>query len=150
MALLALTTSAVEIAQALQAKLQDNSETIGLNAVYYGDQDKLTTAPVACVEPDTKSSEYKGGGRTTNIIVTTYVLVYSNFVRSGQLNRIDADLLAEAVETVINADSLLGGRVTDLLVTHLQSGYATKASNLVRATRITVESKTQARLPMAS
>lgn len=144
-----LSHSIVDVAAALEQKLNDNAATLGLKAVYYGDQERLATTPVVCVEPDTKVQEYRGGGvnRMLGVNITIFLLVYHSFVQSPQENRRGADQLAEAIEDLIHQDVNLGGLVIECHVSEVASGYATKGNSLVRANRITVVHTTQNRLP---
>lgn len=151
-----LTHSLPEFSTALQTKLTDNMETLGLKAIFYGDQDRLSTTPIACVEPGNKAQAFGGGGanRMLAVNLTTYILVYSSLVGSGQVNRLVSDDIAEAIEDLIHADRTLSngapadqGIVIECHVSDISSGYATKANSIVRASRITVDGLSQNRLP---
>lgn len=146
---MALSHSIVDVAAAHEQLLNDNMNALGVKAVYYGDQDKLATTPVVCVEPDTKKQDYRGGGvnRMLGVNITVFLLVYHSFVQSAQENRKGADQLAEAIEDLIHQDATLGGLVIECHVSEVASGYATKGNSLVRANRITIEHVTQNRLP---
>lgn len=142
-----LTDKLSVVSQALVTKLRDNQAGLGLNAVYYGDQDKLPTSPIACVEPDTKNNTLKSAQRMILVDFSAYILIYHSGVVSPQVNRSESDEMAEAVETLVHADRTLGDLLIHCMITEVASGYANKAGSLVRASRLTFNGQSQALLP---
>lgn len=126
--------------------LTDHLE-LGLQDVFYGDQDFLPRSPAACVEPNNKKQELKGAPRRTEVTLSVYVIVYFSHIRDTEVNRRDADLLSEAIEAVLHLDAQCGGRVIHSMVTENASGWATKSSTPIRASRLSFEATTQAQLP---
>lgn len=153
-----LTGSLAEVTSLIYDLMIDetNAEAIGVDpekGVFYGDQDLLNTTPMLCVEPDTKEQDYKGSGgvgpmMSQNFIV--YILCYHSAVKSPQGNRKDADAFAERVETVIHSNRTLGGKIIEMHVATITSGYATKSNTLVRASRVTITGKSQTILSQSS
>lgn len=142
-----LTNSLVTLADTVVQMLQNNSSTLGLADVCYGDQQRIHVTPLACVEPDAKNTNLKGAPRTVDRIFTIYVLLYHAAVTSPQVNRRDADVTAEAVETLLNSDAQMGGLVIHSMVENLESGYVTRNNTLFRASRITFRARSMDRLP---
>lgn len=142
-----LTASLVDVCEYLFTLLDTNKESLGLMAVYYGDQDRLPMTPVACIEPDTKNRDLKGAQRMTAVTLRAYVLVYHSAITSPQQNRRDADQMAEDIETLIHSKRSLDGLLIHGMVTAIESGYVTRERTLVRSSRLTYEGLSQQLLP---
>lgn len=142
-----LTASLVEVSESLYNKFEAAKGTLGIGAVFYGDQNRLPVTPALCVEPDGKTNTLKSAFRVIAIEFKVYVLLYHGSVTSPQDNRRAADALAEAVETLIHADRTLGGLVTHCMVDEVASGYITKGSTLIRSSRLTFSAISQNQLP---
>ena len=140
-------TKLYEVADKVKALLVANKTSLGLHSVFYGDQEKLPGNFVACVEPDTKKTEHKGMARTVNREFVLYIILYAASVKSPEINRRDADVKAEDIETLLNQDLTLGGLLLSSKVTEVASGYSTKEGVLVRSNRITFTGTTTDRLP---
>lgn len=120
--------------------------------VHYGDQETITFTPCICVEPDSKRRVLNGVRRRTENTFSIGVLIYTGLVTDPQVNRKDADELAEAVETLIHADATFGANPNQLvihsLVESIESGYARKGGNTVlRSSRLMVSAMSQTILP---
>lgn len=149
---MALSTSYIEIAELLMTKLQNNSMALGLQGVFYGDQNLIPATPVVCVEPDGKDVTQITGFRKIDYDVNIFLLVYHGAIGSIQLNRQNTDLLAESIETLIHADKGLlradgTASVIHCYITKIASGYVKKGNSTLRASRLTFLAKTQAQLP---
>lgn len=142
-----LATTIPEVAEALFDKLEANKVVLGIQAVYYGDQNRLPVTPAVCIEPDAKTNTLKSAFRMVSLDFKVYILIYHSQVTSPQDNRRNADALAEAVETLIHADKDLGGRVIHCMIDEIASGYVTKGNSLVRASRLTFSALSQNQLP---
>jgi hypothetical protein len=152
---MSLLTSAAGYSLALQTKLTDPASTgvTGLQAVYYGDQDKIPTTPVACVEPGPKSKQYKGVGRMSKIELTVFIYIYITTIQSPQLNLQQAVAVGELVEGQIDADPLLRDvhgdqQLIDSLVRLVEPGFKEVAGSVYRTARLTVVGQSQLILPM--
>jgi hypothetical protein len=139
--------SYVDMAKFLEALLVTNRVSLGLSAVFFGDQANVPSTPTACVDPGGKSRTLNGAPRRTLVTLTNYVIIYHYEVKSLQQVREDADRLAETVETLIHSDSFMGDSVLDSLVIAVESGYLSRRNSLYRASRLTVEATVQAQLP---
>lgn len=144
-----LTKSLPVLCKYQEAKLIANSNTLGLQAVYYGDQRQIPTTPIACIEPsDKQMPTYKSATRVLSVEVTLYILVYFAVVGSPQDNRLGADDLAEAIEDLVNQDPMMSTDpaaplVIDSHVSAVESGYATKQNSIYRSSRLTIKALTQ-------
>jgi hypothetical protein len=141
------TDSLVTVSDAIVAKLEEHLEELGLNDVFFGDQDLIPRSPAVCVEPGDKVRDLQGATRRTENVFTIYLLVYHSEVRSPQSNRRDADSLAEAIETLLHGDATLGGLVRHCYVIKIESGYSRKSNALMRSSRITFEARNMTMLP---
>lgn len=145
-----LTASFVTVADKIFSILDTTKDTTGLMGVFYGDQQKLPTTPVACVEPDGKSNSLKGAPRRIQVEYTVYILIYHSYIGSPEDNRKSADAMCETVEGLIHANPTLDGLVIHSMVTEVKSGYVNRAGQLTRASRLTVTAQSQSQLPMSS
>lgn len=141
-----ITGSLVTVADALTAKLVANKESLGIEDVFYGDQNLIPRSPAVCVETGNKARALAGATRRTDNIFVVYILVYHSEIRSPQSNRRAADALAESIETLIHQDPTLGGLVTHGYVTSVEPGYVDRP-NTMRACRITYEGQSRTLLP---
>jgi hypothetical protein len=143
-----LTDSIEATTEFTQAKITAAKADLGLADVWRGDQQKLPRYPACCVIAGPKNRELNGMPRKTLVTLEMYVQIYHGAVSDVQLNDTIATTLTEAVETLLHADSTLGGLVIDSMVNNIEPGYANKAGTLVRATRLTFLATSQVLLPM--
>jgi hypothetical protein len=148
-----LTDSYVDLAKDVQTRLEAAAVSLGLTAVYYGDQDRIPTTPAACVEPGDKDRELNGMPRRTEVEMTVYVILYLYNLKSPEEIREDVDTIGEAVESLLHTDAQLRGvggepTVIDSMVRRVESGYQQKRNSLFRATRLTFVARSQVQLPM--
>jgi hypothetical protein len=146
---MALATKISDFANKMVTLLEANAATLGIadGGVFYGDQLRVPVSPTVCVEPSSKTPTLYGAGRMTEVKIVLYLLVYHSDIRSISDNRRDADLLAEAICNLVNADGTFGGMCIHCYVNDVTSGFSTKTNTTMRATRITWEATTQERLP---
>lgn len=144
------TDSFVVVTKAIESKLKlpASVATLGLDSaedVTYGDQEKIPRTPFICVESGPKIRELSGiggKGRTDNRF-TVFIMCYISEVRSVQLNREEADTLAEQVELLLHEDVTLGGKVIHGFVTGIEPGFSTRSGKLMRVARITWQGLTK-------
>jgi hypothetical protein len=120
----------------------------GISAVMYGDQEKIATIPLVCVEPSEKRREFNGTGRRTRLDFEVFILIYHGAMATAAENRQAVDTLAEEVEARLHTALTCDGLVINSLVTNLTSGAANKGGTLIRATRLTFTAQSQMHLPM--
>lgn len=145
-----MTTNTVELAEHIQSLLITNLVALSLADAYYGDQVRVPKTPVACVETGTKTNELNGAPRRVMVTMTVYIIVYTSAVTNQQTQRENDDRMAEAIEEVIHADSTLGGRVIDSMVTAIEFGYAQRGNAIYRSSRLTIEARQQEQLPSSA
>jgi hypothetical protein len=143
-----LSTKLVEVAGTLHAVMDTAKADLGLQAVYYGDQNKIPVTPVACIEPDTKTRLLRSATRVTDIDFTIFIIIYLQRIQSPQTNRIGSDAIAEDIEDFLHQDPTLGGILIHSYVASVNSGYVTKSDGLVRACRLQYTGRSYERLPM--
>lgn len=144
---MALTDSINEVTQYVKQKLEDHKDTLGLEDVFLGDQDRIPRTPAACVEPGNKTRELAGAPRRTAVFMEVYTLLYHTDVRDVQENVKAANKLAEDAEALLHQDSDLGGLAIHCYVTEMQPGYVSRGRVLMRATRITLQVQSKVMLP---
>ena len=133
------------VADYINTLLNTNKVTLGLQDVFYGDQEKIPRTPAVAVETGVYTRELSGiggKGRTDNKF-TVYILVYNNRIRDEQLNRKDVLTLSEAIMDVLHSDVTMGGNVIHGHVTAIEPGYAIRQNVLMRMARITWEGLTK-------
>jgi hypothetical protein len=138
------------VAEYLQQLLQDNALTLGLAAVYYGDQDKIPVNPAACIEPDNVDRTLNGASRVAQIVFNNYILVYHSAITDVQTNRKAADELADAIVDLVHAHSQLNGLVIDSVCVNVESGYSAKQNTVMRSSRISVQARSREILPSSA
>lgn len=148
--------SYTEFARITKNLLEANKVALGLQVVYFGDQERIPITPAACVEPGGKRRALNGMPRRTQVTLTCHVLVYHYNLKSPQEIREDVDDQAELIESFLHMDAQLRDvssipRVVDSMVTDIDSGYSTKSRNsLFRTSRLTFEATSQVLLPSST
>jgi hypothetical protein len=147
-----LTDSTLVIADRFYTILNANKVSLGLEDVWFGDQDLLPRTPALCVEPGVKRRELSAAqNMTLNTIDTHFLLYYSEIVEIQQQRRATV-AFAEAIETFLhqNHQTLLavGGQQLTIhgLCTDMDPGYAVKKDRYFSAVIITWTSTTKTRL----
>lgn len=116
--------------------------------VLYGDQDKLPRMITACVEPNVKSTELRNAFRGVRRTLEVFVLVYfGSLNQSGQINRLDADKIAEEIEAELNKNPQGDGSLVHCMVSEIASGYSSKDGTIVKSSRITFQGDSTDQLP---
>lgn len=109
---------------------------LGLQDVYYGDQQKIPRTPCATVEAGTQNNLLAGAPFRVEHDITTYIVLYIAKVTSNQVSKREADLLSAAVTKRLHEDKTMGGLVVYGLVTRIEPGFAQRGE-LMQAVRIT-------------
>lgn len=150
-----LTDSYVAFAKDVQTRLEAAKVTLGIEQIFYGDQERIPVTPAVCIEPGDKKRTLNGLPRRTEVQMTVYLLVYHYQLDSPQTIRENNDELAESIETFLHQDAQFRDgssvpTVVDSMVTSIESGYQPKRNSLFRASRITLEARSQMQLPANS
>jgi hypothetical protein len=130
------TGSSFDLATAVFNDLTTNMVALGLQAVYYGDQNKLPLTPVAVVEPGPKTRTLSGSPYRTTLDLTVYVLIYNQMLEDKQTMYEATDALAEAVDAHLNGNTY-GGIILYGFVEQLEPGYSQRGGSLLRVNRLT-------------
>jgi len=138
-----VTNKVSEIAEYLVDLISQNKTALGVDEVYYGDQQKLNAGVVVCIEPDEKITTLKGHPRVMRVEFSLQIFVYHAMLQSAIASRRANDKCAEAIETLIHEHYILGGLVIDSVVASIQSGIVTKSNSIVRASRMEFRATSQ-------
>ena len=142
---MALTDDLSTVTQYVVDQLTANSG-LGLQKVYFGDQELINKVPCATVEPAGVTRELIEARRFVNSIMTLNITVYH-----GQLNNRETSLKSalqkgEAVRDALDAYQTCGGIVIFSYCTELEVGEAMRGNNLLSAARITFQAVSQVQL----
>lgn len=141
-----MTDSLVTCSQYLFDYFDERKAELGLKGLFYGDQVKIPHTPTLCIEPGTKRREQQGEPRLFYNNLEVVLLLYLQRVQSPQANRMEADVIAEAVELELHKDARLGGLAIRSYVGLFESGYAERGNTLFRSARMTVQIESKTRL----
>ena len=133
-----------QVADAVKDLLEANKIPLGLEEVYFGDQNRIPRHPTVCIEPTSQRNEIAGVATPMRLMRThtvTAILYHSKFVDT-QTQRRDCDAMAAAIEELIHANVTLGGLVIHAYVSGIDSGYSRK-DGIIRAAGITVTAITK-------
>ena len=120
--------------------------TLGLEAIYFGDQELIRSVPAACVEPLGVERELIEARRFVNCTLELEILIYQ-----AQLNDRGATLKlalekGEATMDILDAFQTCGGIVLFSWCTGMEVGTAQRGNNLLAASRITFRAISQVQL----
>lgn len=130
-------TTLVDVTQALVDKIEDHRVALGVEAVFYGDQNRVAVTPTIAVDPGSKSRVLNGAPRRTMTTFEVFVMIYHARVQDTQVTRKEADALAEAIEDLIHQDRTLGGGLIHCMVDKVESGYSFRSGTMYRSSRLT-------------
>jgi hypothetical protein len=136
-----------------------NIEGLGLQEVYYGDQQQIPVSPAVCVEAGSVERSLEGVPFQTKNTITVAFMVYHAGLGDIQAIQHTADVLTEDLAEELNRFSLpavgvnaspTGTQVDGLVIyghtTGIEYGYAVRSNVLMRANRITWEGLTKTHL----
>jgi len=129
---------------------EENKVALGLQDIWYGDQDKLPRMPCATIESGPKNREYNGVPRRTQVVMDVYVIIYHGRVADGQVNQKNAEQLAEKAENLLHQTEDLNGLVIDCLVVSNEPGYVVRGGAQTKASRLTLRCTSQKMLPYSA
>jgi hypothetical protein len=132
-----LTSSSYEFAHAIKDALDADKTTLGLQAVYYGEQNKIPVTPVAMVDPGPLNRQLQGAPYRTPITMQVFVLVLNNKIEDKETMFQDTDQLVANVDAFLNGQTY-GGIVIFSFVSDIEPGYSQRGAALYRATRLTI------------
>ena len=123
----------------VEALLETNKASLGLQDVWMGDQTLLPRTPAACVLPATVNTDYAGAGagRYMQSVIDVSVLVYHAKIQDTQENELEVVHAAELIASKLSEDATAGGLVLNSLVRSVEPGYVRRKSSWYRSTRVT-------------
>jgi hypothetical protein len=124
------------VAEAIK-DLYELDTSIGLEAIYYGDQDKIGSTPCIVIEPGPTEDRPAGANFRTEHTFTMFLILYLARIQSTQTTRLELDQMVAKAVSVLHADKQLGGLVIHSQVIRREPGYARNGSQLRNAARIT-------------
>ena len=133
-----------QVADALKTLIETNQVSLGIEEVYFGDQERIARHPSVCIEPNLQRNDIAGVAtpmrlqRTHTVVILLY---HSRFVDT-QTQRRDCDALAAEIEELVHNNVTLGGLVIHAYVSSVESGYSRK-EGIIRAAGITVTAITK-------
>jgi hypothetical protein len=147
-----LTDSTLVIANRFFDILDANKASLGIQDVWFGDQQLVPRVPALCVEPGTKRRVLQGVPDLTLNEIDTHFLLYHSPVADSQTSRRAAIAFAEAVETFLHENHLrLHAANGDQLTIHgfmaeMDPAYSFRPGTLHHAAVMTWTSTTKRRL----
>jgi hypothetical protein len=143
-----------KIAKYLQNWINTNKVTLGLQNVYYGDQELVPKTPSLCVQPGNLLRTLAGAQWQTDNIITTFLLVYHGEIQSKQVNQEECDVLTVAIEDFLHTDHYLSNvaidaaapLITQGFVTGIEAGTLRRGGKLMFASRLTYTAFTKTRI----
>ncbi len=148
-----LTDSTLVVAQRFFEILDLQKATLGLQDVWFGDQNALPHTPSVCVEPGVKRRDLQGVPDMTLVDIDTYFLLYHSPIISSQVSRREAVAFAEGIESYLHKNHLrlfAADGTTQLTIhgfcTDLDPGIAFKNNTKYHAVQITWTSRTKTSL----
>lgn len=131
-----LTDSTLVLANRFFDILDQNKAIVGLEDVWFGDQQLIPKTPTLCVEPGIKRRDLQGVPDMTRMTIDTNFLIYHSPVRETQTARRECIDVAEQVERFLNENYLrLESAEGNQLIIHgfvtlFDPGYAYKLGTL--------------------
>lgn len=128
------------LAQALQAIVAANKDSLGILDVLYGNHNNIPRTPSVIIVPGTKKRELRGvaapGGRVFNTM-TVYVDIRFSKVGSEEAVRLELDQTAENIEHLIHQDTTVGGLLIHGFFTDWNPGEVFSQGGEFRSVRMT-------------
>ena len=136
--------SAPALTQKIRDILEFNKEVLGVQRIYYGQQDLIPDYPAIVVESGTKDRGLiDGSTRRFEIILRCTIFVYIGKVQSSEVTEAEAEQLAEQVEDVLHTDMTIGNSVVFGYVTQSTPGVALRQQTMIRTIRLTWEGQSR-------
>lgn len=141
-------TNISEVCVAMQELLVANQQSLGLQAVYYGDQALVPQVPAVAIEPGNLRIIPTQTAFKADHFFEVFAILYHSTVTDDQVRRLETDQYAEAVKDLLNGtetDKTMGGTVIFGMVTEIAYGYAQRGG-MMRAARITWSGRSKERI----
>lgn len=145
------------LAKAIKATIEASKDELGIDSIFYGDQNNLPKATTVTIEPGVKNRDLEGvggvltsggnrsGGRTLNVM-QVLINVYSSQYGSESDQRLRVQELAEEIEHLLHQDTSVGGIIIHGFVETWDPGMVFKAGTMFRAVQMTFTGQTKTML----
>jgi len=143
------------LALAIESKLIDAKQSLGLADVLFGEQEMIPLSPTVVIMPGRKQRILVGGqqnptnpisgGRTQNELIV-YLDVHSMKVGDERTERLAIDQIAENIERELHKDTSMGGIIIHGFVTEWDPGVTSKQNGEFRTVRMTFVGQTRTML----
>lgn len=130
------------VGEFIQDLLQETT-SLGLQDVFYGDQELIPRTPAVAVETGIFTRQLDGIPYRTKNVFRIYLLVYFAKVQDVQVTRLQCDQKAEQIMRTLHQNKTMGGLVISGHVTAIEPGYTYRGRALMRSARITWEGLTK-------
>lgn len=137
-------TKASEIVDILKELIEEANDGVDfqlLHGIFIGDQQLIPHTPTLCLFAGPTARTYVGAPRYTEAVIQIYIIIYHCHLKDAQETEQATNRLAEAISSLVEADTTLGGNVLDTLVAANEPGYADRARSTYKASRLTVRVK---------
>lgn len=131
-----------DLVRTLKTILEANMTQLGLQGVYYGDQDKIPHYPAATVQSGGKDRTQRSL-HEWGIILRATIFIHHGKVQSSEVTLEEMDGIVEEVENVVHGNLTLNGSVIFGYITTVNPGVALRGEVMVRSTRMTYEAQSK-------
>jgi len=118
-------------------ELLQNDGDLGLQDVWYGDQELVPRMPAVTVEPTGVQSTLAGLPFMLENQLNVVVTVYFGAIQDIQKTQRDSISYAQDVVAALHADKTMGGNIIHGYCTQVEHGVALKTGAMIYASRIT-------------
>lgn len=148
------TKSYLQISKYLQNWLNANKASLGIQNVYYGDQELIPKTPSVCVQPGNLVRTLSGALWQADTITSILIMVYHGEIQSKQINQAECDAFAIAIEDFLHTDHYLSNvaidaqapLITSGFVSSIEPGSIRRGGKLMFATRLTYTAFSKTRI----
>jgi len=123
------------VSQAVLDKILTNQYTLGLEDVFWGDQNLIPKFPAVCVEPGELTRTIDGTRRAQNDF-EVFLMVYVSKIGDVQVTSKKVLEVAEAISDVLESDVQMNNTVIWGHVSNVTPGIVQKGNTLLRAARL--------------
>lgn len=136
------------VTNAVYQTVLTNKTPLGLQDVWFGEQNKIPRLPAVCVMGDTRQREDRGAPRLVTNTFSVRCDLYVVKVEPTESMHQQVLTLADDLEVVLHADLTFDGVVLGSLVRSSEIGIADKSGTRYHTARLTLELVNRTMLPM--
>lgn len=133
-----------EIVQKLVDILDGAKDTFTpkVQAVYYGDQDKVPAYPAIAVSGGQKRRDIIALHKF-EVVLRATIFVYHGEVQSSEITNKQVDVLSEQVEDLLHGNLTMDGLVVNGFITRNDPGVSLRSDVMIRTSRMLWEAKSR-------